>query len=72
MYFQHTYWDLKKRIALQVGHSTAIQMSHYSALVEVAALALGGGKDDKPAIQEDLTQLDGQAYASKVMGMLSI
>jgi hypothetical protein len=55
-----------KRIEISVGHATAVQMSHYTALVEVASAALGGGKDKKPAITEDLSNVSVEDFVARV------
>lgn len=66
---------MKKRIELKIGHETAIQMSNYSALVEVAALALGGKKDSsgsKPDDIEDLTKLPPELQVARINALGTI
>ena len=53
-----------KRIELTVGHETASHMANYSALVEVAALALGGGSGEK-RYDKDLSKLSPDQFVSQ-------
>lgn len=55
-----------------MGYATASHLSFYSALVEVAAAALGGGKDKKGPITEDLSKVSPEHFAARVGDMLSL
>ena len=54
-----------------MGYTTASHLAHYSALVEVAAAALGGKKPDKPKITEDLSKASPEHWGARVNELLS-
>lgn len=60
-----------KRIELTVGHETATHMANYSALVEVAALALGGGQKGKQDFDEDLSKLSPEQFINRMSALTS-
>lgn len=57
-----------------MGFTTASHLSFYSALVEVAAAALGGDKNKNGSgpITEDLSEASPEHFAARVGQMLSI
>ena len=70
-YWKYSYYELKKRVELKIGHATAAHMAVYSTLVEVAAIALGK-KDEGKAAGEDLTHLSPEAQIARINQLTSI
>ena len=61
-----------KRIEISVGHASAVQLSNYTALAQVASAALGGGKDSKPEITQDLSNASPEEFIARVNAMGTI
>jgi hypothetical protein len=71
-FWRYSFYELKKRIELKVGETTASHLCIYTALAEVVAGAFGGKKGDKGPITEDLSQTSPEHFASRVTSMLSV
>jgi len=69
-YWRYSFYELRKRLELTVGHATAVQLAHYTTLVEVASAALGGGNADKGKV-EDIRELPSEVYQARVSQLLS-
>lgn len=70
-YWKYSYYELKKRIELKVGYTTASHMSIYSAFIEVASAALGGEKKANP-ITEDLSNATPDQFIARVAQLASM
>lgn len=71
LYWRYTYSELKKRISLHVGYTTASHLAQFSTLASVVSAAFGG-KKEKPKITEDLTVLNSDQYLARIAQLGSI
>jgi hypothetical protein len=55
-----------------VGEATASHLSFYTALVEVTAAAIGGKKESKGPITEDLSNATPAHFKARVGQLLSL
>lgn len=71
LYWRYSFFELKKRIELKVGYTTASHMAQYSSFIEVASAALGGG-DKKPKITEDLSGATPEHFMARIASIGSV